>query len=348
MNALEIALAIGVSMLIFSTLATMVMEIVIKLSRMRATGLKKMLERFYMDVVQGRMRAVLSSDTTKTERKSAFVEKMTAMTEGSHTLSTIEFIRRLADTKIGRRLARHAGSRIDVLIHDITERYEDYGRQASQLFRRKSQTGTVIVSILIALFLNINVVTLFNTFQSNEKLTRTVANQAENAMEFYQAQAEQLKALQAAPPEQMSTEKKLQSLNTSIQKLKQAVADAEQLGLPIGWTDNKLFNLDDIKPNGFLWLLSTVFTGLLIGLGGPFWFDIVKRLTLVRQVTGALVRQPPAKSQTGDEATAPKEGTAAVPQDPVAAFKTVLLAGEILGGRDPGTKAQAGPYGLQP
>ena len=47
MYAVQIALALAVSMLIFSTLATMVVEIFYKVSRLRQFGLKKMLEAFY-------------------------------------------------------------------------------------------------------------------------------------------------------------------------------------------------------------------------------------------------------------------------------------------------------------
>ncbi len=36
--------------------------------------------------------------------------------------------------------------------------------------------------------------------------------------------------------------------------------------------------------SGFIqWLLLTIFTGMLIGLGAPFWFDVVKRLSQIRQ-----------------------------------------------------------------
>jgi hypothetical protein len=62
-----------------------------------------------------------------------FIEKVTSMTGGSHTLPTIEFIRRLADTNIGKRFARHADSEVDALIDNITERYEDYGSGALRL-----------------------------------------------------------------------------------------------------------------------------------------------------------------------------------------------------------------------
>jgi hypothetical protein len=36
-----------------------------------------------------------------------------------------------------------------------------------------------------------------------------------------------------------------------------------------------------------LWLVPVVITGMLIGLGAPFWFDVAKRLSEVRQMFGA-------------------------------------------------------------
>ena len=36
-----------------------------------------------------------------------------------------------------------------------------------------------------------------------------------------------------------------------------------------------------------LWLVPVVITGMLIGLGAPFWFDVAKRLSEVRQAFGA-------------------------------------------------------------
>ena len=35
-----------------------------------------------------------------------------------------------------------------------------------------------------------------------------------------------------------------------------------------------------------LWSVSIVFSGLLMGLGAPFWFDVAKRLAAVRTMFG--------------------------------------------------------------
>ncbi|MFX0201228.1 MAG: hypothetical protein ACFFCW_34355 [Candidatus Hodarchaeota archaeon] len=349
MKALQIALALAVSMLIFSTLATMVLEIFNKILRLRQKGLKKMLEAFYKTEVKQRIQVMLVRDGASGEDMPEFIEKVTSMTGVSHTLSTIEFIRQLATTDIGKRLAQRADSEIDTLIDDITERYEDHGRRASQLFRRNSQIGTVIVSVIIALFLNINVVTLFRTFQTNEVLTQAIADQADQVMATYQVQAELLKATtQRDEPEKTAIDPDVNALKQSMEKFKEKVDKAKELGLPIGWTEDKFFNSEDINKMGWIvWILTTIFTGFLIGLGGPFWFDTVKRLTVVSQVTGALVRQPPPKDETGDSAKPEITPGKVYPEDPKTAFKTAVRAQRIIDNTSTEVGSFLGPKALR-
>jgi hypothetical protein len=52
------------------------------------------------------------------------------------------------------------------------------------------------------------------------------------------------------------------------------------------------------------WLFAAAVTGVLIGLGGPFWFDVAKKLS---QVSSSLR----GKGQPGQ----PAEAEAAAPQD---------------------------------
>jgi len=334
MYALQIAIALAVSMLIFSTLATMVVEIFYKVSHLRQFGLKKMLEAFYETEVKQRLQVMLAREGASVEKMPEFVEKVTSMTGDSSTLSTIEFIRRLADTEIGKRLAQRADSEVDDLIDDITDRYEDYGRKASQIFRRYSQIGNVLVSVIIALCLNLNAVTIFRTFQNNRELTQAIAGQAEQAMGAYQVQAALLKAsAQKDASKNTAMDSDIEDLQGSVREFRKAVDEAKELGLPIGWSGEKFFNSEDIKKMGWIvWILTTIFTGFLIGLGGPFWFDMVKRLSLVSQVTGALIRQPPAKGEGGSGTKSPKSAAAVLPEDAKTAFKTAVRAQRIIDG----------------
>jgi hypothetical protein len=331
MNVLQLALAIAVSMLIFSTIASIVVEMIHKLLRTRSKGLKMMLQDLYESEIKQRLNAILKREGAAIEDLPKFIEKIT-LKSADPNVTTMEFVRRLAETEIGKRIARRTDNEVDVLIDEMVEQYEEYGRRSSQLFRQYSQIGTVAVSIIIAFCLNINILVIFQTFQKNEKLTRTVAFQSKQVMATYQIQAELLKTtLQEADSDGAGLNAGIEDLKAGIQRVRKAAADAEQLGLPIGWSDDKMFNRKDIDELGLIfWIITTTLTGFLIGLGGPFWFDVVKRLTPVAQLTGALVRQPPAKDDTGKGTILKKGAAAVIPDDHRTAFKTVINANRII------------------
>ena len=113
----------------------------------------------------------------------------------------------------------------------------------------------------------------------------------------------------------------LEEIQKTAQRAQQQLADLVELGVPLGWRlypncpyggqerwessspqcralpqpirnswfDSNLLisnvaNTAVRDPVGFLrWLFAVTVTGLLIGLGAPFWFDIAKRLVQIRQ-----------------------------------------------------------------
>lgn len=354
MQELQVALALAVSMLIFSTLVPLIVEIIYRVFRVRRLGLGSMLKQFYRDELANGMQTLLSPGVNPANTPAGFKQSMLTFSGGGTTLSTFDFIRRLAETDIGKRLAQRTEWEVDLLIDHLAARYEDYGNRASQLFRRYSQFFTVIIAVAFAVALNINAVTLVRTFQDNEKLTDAVAAQAGQAMANYQAQVEQLRKV-AEADQAAAVEQELGELKARANDLKTAIAGAKQLGLPIGWGKDGMFDestlkqflkkdkLDREKIGCYwaLWAVTTVLTGLLIGLGGPFWFDLVQRLTVVGQLAGALAKQQPA-SESADGSD-----TAAAGQDPKAAFKAVIDAQRVILGADKPVSGFFGPRGLR-
>jgi hypothetical protein len=115
----------------------------------------------------------------------------------------------------------------------------------------------------------------------------------------------------------------------------------------VGWSKGKFFDADGIKPLDWgMWFLTTLLTGMLIGLGGPFWFDIIKKLSVVSQLAGALVRQPAAISPDGQNAPAPTTA-AAIATDPKVAFKAVVRAQRVIDGVGIGATDFMGPKALR-
>lgn len=82
--------------------------------------------------------------------------------------------------------------------------------------------------------------------------------------------------------------------------------------------------------------LGVLLGGLLVGLGGPFWFDMIKNLTSIRDIARAAQGTPAPTTPTGAAAAAPAGvgGTRETPQPrtPVDIFK-VARAGWIAAGR---------------
>jgi hypothetical protein len=75
------------------------------------------------------------------------------------------------------------------------------------------------------------------------------------------------------------------------------------------------------------WALGVFATGLLIGLGGPFWFNVVRKLTDVLQVARG---GTPSVAEPGDSAGAPA--------NPMKSNRDTF---KMTGGSPPSVKAQA-------
>ena len=109
MEMLEIALALAVSMLLFSTMASMVVELIHRAIRIRKKGLNKMLTSFYENEVQQDMYKLLNRGRSAGDI-SDFINKIT-LKSGDTTVTTMEFVRRFAETDIGRSIGRRADSK---------------------------------------------------------------------------------------------------------------------------------------------------------------------------------------------------------------------------------------------
>ena len=134
------------------------------------------------------------------------------------------------------------------------------------------------------------------------------------------AEIEKKKQTLAEAEAALAEQTNINKIQQTIQSAQQQVANLSTLGMPIGWDlyPNCPFGGDEqewatsspqcraipVKVRGFdgdwifyrvaytafsdfrgfiFWLFVVVTTGVLIGLGAPFWFDVAKRLSLIRK-----------------------------------------------------------------
>lgn len=125
------------------------------------------------------------------------------------------------------------------------------------------------IGIAVALVCNINALTIFEAYLVDPELAHTVIEQYENDLH----------------------ETGLPKDHT--QDPWTLLARSKALGIPIGWgtgpcpkpwTDGSESPslLDSIRL-ALNWFFQASLTGILIGLGAPFWFDVAKRLSQIRK-----------------------------------------------------------------
>jgi hypothetical protein len=377
MKELEIVLALAISFLMFSSLVSMIVEVLFRLIKARTKGLKVMLESFYVQEISrrhlfhqsnikpqtavpetqdnsGKSKIIKYFKNRKKDQSPAseFVTDLTKLSGNDFILSTRQFIQRFANTEYGRDIATKSKDEITILVNRATDLYDDYSQQATIKYKQKSQFYNMVIAILFAVAMNVNLFSLVSNFLSNDALTQAVVANSAQVQAQYQLQQKQLqKVLENNATE--TDQQAIKELNESFKNLNSALVNANAIDLPIGWGKDSLKLFDQaafrVLPDGteqlwitvisaLFWLVSTLVTGFLIGLGGPFWFDMVKRITIVRQLAGSFVRKT---EQTGDGNV---EQT--VVEDPVELFMQVIKANALVNKLTPVTHTLA-PRGVR-
>ena len=193
----------------------------------------------------------------------------------------------------------------------VIQNFESLTSSMSAEFKRRSQLVSIVIGILAALVFNINGLRIIDTFIAQPELSKAFATDLD------QTESEVLGQIDAARNKledvtDSNNEKKLPSesitseLSTAVSDLESTVTGLSNRGVPVGWSyrphclhsklppciaasenDGRAIPVD---------LLILTLTGVFIGLGAPFWFDVAKRLAMVRQMFGGTGNSLQAKS----------------------------------------------------
>ena len=198
MQLLDAALAFALTMLALATIATILIEIVHRLTLWRARGLRDMLGKFYDSEIKGWVQANLPAVPGGPEKvKQELLDQLMAnpmVPEGKrkhlhnlvNVLSTREFLRRLGESEVGRKLkeemtrkTEEAKKKLEDTVDRLMTRYEEFGAAASALFKRRAQVMSFIAGVVLAFIANVDGVLIFDTFiQDPELRSQVLANKA--------------------------------------------------------------------------------------------------------------------------------------------------------------------------
>jgi hypothetical protein len=280
------------------------------------------------------------------------------------SLTPVEFAQRLARTDMGAMLAQKAETEWQTLLNGVLERFDFYGQAAGEAFRQRAKAMSIIVSFVFAFALNINALALFYAFANRPQLADAMLAQQEEIQRHYEeAQKRAANAPPGATVNDAEAKQIQEDIRNRLDELKKQFGNLAQLGLPLGWSDKRCVNNADDEFCGALnelpqwrcagncgwrefgsastayvraWafffsghtrlLFSILLAGLLIGLGGPFWYNVctsLSRAARMARVVADGVKGPPPKDGGAEESPASEPALLSTPARAFAAA-TVL------------------------
>lgn len=202
-------------------------------------------------------------------------------------------------------------------LDDVARKYDEYRSALAERFKRHAQWWSVVVGLVLAVVLNVDGLRILELYlqdpvvrQRAIEMLQPAATPTE-AVESPQTPAETPpEAAESLPAPAVTTPDttKPKDVEEEVARLRRQLDLLAGLDLPIGWSyfpycaappegppgagssdlrcppDGGKF---DPASKAFLaWLLQVLVTGLLMGLGAPFWYDVARRLAAVRSAFG--------------------------------------------------------------
>ncbi len=275
---------------------------------------------------------------TEEQKKKVVDPKKRSPYRAYESVSVEHVLRRLAELEPVEALLARGTEEAEALLDRTARKFAEFGSAASTQFRRNARMWSIYTGLAVALLLNADGVRVLEAFLNDPTLTATVIANSGDLLDDLSRASEQLSAVQAkqaemssdrgdpadaSPSASSAARDTLTLVEERIAFVESAAATLPGLGVPIGsdfFPHCLLFGDREagLSPDPFcraetrkrvdvrgwffhsvLWLVSVLVTGLLIGLGGPFWFDLAQRVASIRQAFHG--KPPPEKALSGQD-----------------------------------------------
>ena len=367
MELLESALAFAVVMIVLSTIVTGIVEALLRFFGVRQKTLRATIESLFDKIVWPRLEARLkqqaasrktagtdgAASDVETSARSDFVNGMTFNPAAgssdrllSHqkridVLSVVAFAERLGRTDVGQAILAEGTAAVEPIIQDFTRSFERFSSAGREVFRKNAKQAAIAVGIVLAFAANIDAGRLFTTLTDNPDVRQSLIEQAGKAAEANQKAVATLQTLQDQIASNGLQDNQAEEIKTQIGEIKGGLEALASEGLPIGHSFYPYCTQGTVgdkacaaSPDNATrvekavsWVLLTIVAGVLIGLGGPFWFRVFSGLSQVFQVLRAFRGgSQPEQAVPEKLPTTPAAEASAKPESVLDAFKVAADA----------------------
>jgi hypothetical protein len=200
----------------------------------------------------------------------------------------------------------------------VEEWFNEVMDRASGVYKRNSQRWLFVIGLAIALIFNADAIMVYHNLSVNSTLRETVERTATNFM-----------ATQPPPASSLAEYPNLDESRKKIGALVNENIAALESPLGLGWS-----MVDWAKADFRWWLYKLVgwlTTALAISLGATFWFDVLKKLINVRAAGPAPVPAPMTTTTVTQVTPAPAQtivaaGSALTQPEPSSVFESAKRA----------------------
>lgn len=290
-------LAFALTLAALATVVTLFMEFAIRTFGLKRKGQVALMKKLLgSDTVKGLLpdaaqqqwpviKAVLENPFSKKPMAESEAQQKFPGTQAQgiyREVSLEHVLRRLLETTPARDLVKETKAELEPKLHAIARKYDELNSALGADFKRNAQWWSIAVGIALAVVMNADGTRLLQTYLQDTKLRESV-------IERLSPQTEGAVPAGGTPEE-------------AIAKANQQIALINELALPLGSgyfphcyilqdeAERKASPDTHCRAQGaagqvsvwLSWLLKVLLTGILIGLGAPFWYDVARRLAAVR------------------------------------------------------------------
>jgi hypothetical protein len=251
MKWLQAALAFSLIMLVLATIVTVVLETAYRFLLTREKAFRLMMGRLFDEVLKPRV-AHLLRGVTLAEAREHFLNTVTrnqAYDERFNRvrsliqpdqlawMSMMEFADRLADTAVGKAIARGGPEYVDNAINDLSQKFERFGAASSKRFADHARFWCVLASIVLAFMVNVDGVRIFQDLLHDDQLTSGIIARygaaVEDGAQRPQDLQQSLALMTQLRDEKVIADDELKAFKDNIATTQLKVAELRDTGLPI-------------------------------------------------------------------------------------------------------------------
>lgn len=191
-----------------------------------------------------------------------------------------------------------AGDDLEAFQENLKTWYNNSMDRVGAFYKKHTQLAVLVIAVLTAGLTNADTLQMTRQLSRNDVLRQAAVEQALSVSRSERlfpeeagptrpdaADASRAEADTSASPRRSAPRDSV-SLDALARRTEEYVSEYNALGLPIGWGSANLPPEDATAGENLQYWVSKVFglllTALAISLGAPFWFDVLRKVSMIR------------------------------------------------------------------